>query len=85
MIQSIVRLTEVFSIVWNYKITLDKMGDSTSDQLSIESSGEVLNSKAERNGKSKSRRKELRSTEVLLKSMSHLTTDEKLKVCDYIQ
>ena len=58
------------------------MGDSLTDSVPSEDSVlEVLGVKTEKNGKTKSRKKELRSVEVLLKSMSHLTIESKLKVC----
>lgn len=55
------------------------MSGSKSEEISEELAS-VLKSCGEKNEKSKSRKKEMRSVEVLLKSMNNLSFEEKLKV-----
>ncbi|XP_046440700.1 alpha-taxilin-like [Daphnia pulex] len=55
------------------------MSSSKSEELS-QAIADILKAGGEKNEKSKSRKKEMRGVEVLLKSMNNLTTEEKLKV-----
>ena len=56
------------------------MSSSQSGEIS-EEFADILKSGVEKNERSKSRKKEMRSVEVLLKSMNNLSIEEKLKVC----
>ncbi len=53
---------------------------STSKSEDITEFADVLKGGGDKNEKSKSRKKEMRGVEVLLKSMSNLALEEKLKV-----
>lgn len=55
------------------------MSSSKSGEIS-EEFADILKSGGEKNEKTKSRKKEMRSVEVLLKSMNNLSIEEKLKV-----
>ena len=55
------------------------MSTSKSEEISQEFA-DVLKGGGDKNEKSKSRKKEVRGVEVLLKSMNNLTNEEKLKV-----
>lgn len=55
------------------------MSTSKSEEISQEFA-DVLKGGGDKNEKSKSRKKEVRGVEVLLKSMNNLTIEEKLKV-----
>lgn len=58
------------------------MSSSKSEELS-QAIADILRAGGEKNEKSKSRKKEMRGVEVLLKSMNNLTTEEKLKVSNF--
>ena len=55
------------------------MSTSKSEEIAQEFA-DVLKGGGDKNEKSKSRKKEVRGVEVLLKSMNNLTIEEKLKV-----
>lgn len=58
------------------------MSSSQPEEIPAEEIVDVLKAKGEKNERSKSRKKEIRSVEGLLKSMNNLTIDAKLKVSE---